>query len=353
MSFDPNTAASADAGVFGLPFELAQSKLVFLPVPWDATTSYRPGTHKGPALIYGASPQIDLFDLAMEEPYKAGWHWLPEVPSIAAWNVEARKLAEAIIERGGNITGQPALEKALVRVNALGDQLNQVMYRETKEQLDAGRTVAVVGGDHSVPFGAIQAAAEKFGPIGVLHFDAHSDTREAYEGFEWSHASIMYNVLEKIPAVEKIVQVGIRDFCEAEYEYIQSQGARMSVHFDKSLAERKFRGESWTAIASRIVSELPERVWISFDIDGLDPRFCPNTGTPVPGGLDFNEALHIIELLGRSGRKIIGFDLNEVSPSPNWSETDEDEWDGNVGARLLYKLSSWTMASQGLAHLRS
>jgi agmatinase len=353
MNFDPNAAASADSGVFGLPFTLKESKLAFLPIPWDATTSYRAGTHRGPELILEASRQVDLFDLSVEEPYAPGWFWLPVQSELPAWNSEARHLAEAIIERGGNIKGNATLEKALTRVNVLSDQVNQVVYRETKEQLDQGRIVAVVGGEHSVPFGAIQAIAERVGPIGILHFDAHSDTRNAYEGFTWSHASIMHNVLEKIPSVEKLVQVGIRDFCEEEYHYLQEQGQRVSVHYDKILAERKFRGEAWTAIATRIIAELPERVWISFDIDGLDPRFCPNTGTPVPGGLEFNEAIHLIETLARSGRKIVGFDLNEVAPSPSWPDQNADEWDGNVGARLLYKLATWTMASQGLVQLRN
>src|SRR6185437_1373919 len=93
----------------------------------------------------------------------------------------------------------------------------------------------------------------------------------------------------------------------------------------------------------QIISELPQDVWISFDIDGLDPKLCPHTGTPVPGGLDFHEALYLIRELAESGRRIIGFDLNEVAPDP----TGANEWDANVAARLLYKLSAWTLVSQG------
>jgi agmatinase len=115
----------------------------------------------------------------------------------------------------------------------------------------------------------------------------------------------------------------------------------MKVYFDEDLNQRKFSGENWSKTASEIVSQLPQNVWVSFDIDGLDPRFCPNTGTPVPGGLDFQEAVYLIAAVVRSGRTIIGFDLNEVAPSPNG-----DEWDANVGARLLYKLCAWTLASQ-------
>ena len=97
--------------------------------------------------------------------------------------------------------------------------MNQFVYRKTQAVLNAGKIAAIVGGDHSVPFGALEAVAEKYPSFGVLHFDAHSDTRDAYEGFQWSHASIMRNVLDRIPAVTKLVQVGIRDVCEQEIEY--------------------------------------------------------------------------------------------------------------------------------------
>jgi agmatinase len=122
----------------------------------------------------------------------------------------------------------------------------------------------------------------------------------------------------------------------------------MSVFFDRDLVRRRFQGVTWAATAKEIVDRLPHDVWVSFDIDGLDPRYCPNTGTPVAGGLDFQEANFILQTLARSGRRIIGFDLNEVAPDP----AGENEWDANVGARLLYKLSAWTLASQGKAKVQ-
>ena len=133
-----------------------------------------------------------------------------------------------------------------------------------------------------------------------------------------------------------------RDGRTATVSVRRAHGSRMDVYFDRDVQRRKFEGETWSRIASEIVSKLPAEVWISFDIDGLDPRFCPNTGTPVPGGLEFSEALYLLSAVMRSGRKIIGFDLNEVSPDPS----GENEWDANVGARLLYKLSALTLASQ-------
>ena len=340
--FDPNAAATDDSGIFGLPFSRDEAKLVILPVEWEATTSYGGGTSHGPRAVLEASRQVDLYDLEVLKPYEPGIFLLESDPSIRALNTQARTDAERIIEVGGDIGDNAELHAALKRVNAASAELNKKVYEASRQILQEGKILALLGGDHSTPFGAIQAQAEKTPDLGILHFDAHSDTRIAYEGFDYSHASIMHNVLERIPSVSKLVQVGIRDFCEQEVEYCQSQGDRVRIHFDGTLARRKMGGETWQAIAKKIVADLPQHVWISFDIDGLDPRFCPHTGTPVPGGLDFHEAVYLIGEVARSGRKIVGFDLNEVAPNGSDSE---DEWDANVGARLLYKLCAWTFAS--------
>ena len=342
---DPNAAATGNTGVFGLPYTQEESALVLLPVPWEATTSYGGGTSRGPAAILEASRQVDLFDADVLNPYEPGIHFLPESTQIRKWNEEAKRLAAQIIEVGGDIDGRADLERALKRVNELGASLNEEVRKLSLEILNSGKFLGLVGGDHSVPFGALQAMAEKTRSFGILHFDAHLDLRVAYEGFEWSHASIMHNVMEKIPSVQKLVQVGIRDFCEQEWNYTVSN-PRISVFTDRDLSRRKFEGATWATLSKEIVSHLPNEVWVSFDIDGLDPRFCPHTGTPVPGGIDFQEANYILGCLVRSGRKIIGFDLNEVSPGP-----DGDEWDANVGARMLYKLSAWMLASQSRAKL--
>ncbi len=347
QKFNPNSAAPADSGVFGLPYSESEAQLVYLPVPWEATTSYGGGTSHGPAAILEASRQVDLFDLEVERPYEAGLFMFPESEKIQAWNNEGKAAAQSIIEVGGDIGEDAALLKALARVNELSALVNGAVYAQSKKILDSGKILALVGGDHSTPLGAFKATAEKHGDFGILHFDAHSDTRIAYEGFEFSHASIMHNALELVPGLKKLVQVGIRDFCEQEVDYCQAQGDRVKVYFDQQLARRQFSGESWLSISDEIVSKLPKKVWVSFDIDGLDPRFCPHTGTPVPGGLDFNQAVFLIRRLVESGRQIVGFDLNEVAPGP-----EGDEWDANVGARLLYKMTAWTLASQGKARIR-
>lgn len=347
--FDPNSAADLSSGIFGLPFSFQEAKLIFLPVPWEATTSYGGGTSKGPAAIEEASYQVDLFDLEVSKPYEAGMHMLPASKKIAAWNRQAKADAQKIIRAGGRIGKNKALAKALASVNKISALVNEEVRRESARILKAGKIIGLVGGDHASPFGAIQAMAEVEKNFGVLHVDAHSDTRDAYEGFQWSHASIIRNVLDHIPEVRKLVQVGIRDFCEEEWEYIRQSNGRMEAYFDLDCQKKKAAGEGWAAQVKEIVAKLPAKVWITFDVDGLDPRFCPNTGTPVPGGLDYAEALMLIGEVARSGREIIGFDLNEVSPGDGRGVSRGlNEWDANVGARLLYKLSAWTLASQGI-----
>ena len=342
--FDPSAAASENSGIFGLPHTEEEAALIYLPIGWDAATSYGGGASAGPAAILAASRQVDLYDLDIEKPYSPGLHLLPASEKIAQWNKEGRVLLREIHE--GN--GQPGREKAVANArenaNALGDRLNEFVYQEAKRVLNSGKILAFIGGDHSSVFGGIKAVGEMFPQFGILHIDAHFDFRQAYEGLTWSHASIMYNVLENVPSVKKMVQVGIRDVSEEEVKYGRSQKDRVVTHFDRDLARKKMEGVSWAQICQEIVAPLPDLVYISFDVDGLDPSFCPHTGTPVPGGISFQEVNYLIAAVVRSGRKIIGFDLNEVAPN---LRDEEDEWDANVGARLLYKLSGWTLASQG------
>ncbi len=342
MAFDPNAAAPPNSGVFGLLDTPGDSAVVLLPVPWDATTSYRAGTASGPDAILAASRQVDLFDIETGKPYEAKIALLEQSEEVSSWNAAARAAAIPIIELGGDIAGDPKLEQLLTMVNSFGDKLNAHVFDRTREWLERGKIVGLIGGDHSTPFGSIRAHAEKFPGLAVLHVDAHADLRLAYEGFEWSHASIMENVVRRIDGVSKLVQVGIRDLCEEEFDRIKSSRGRIITHFDVELAEARRRGAIDKRFAE-IARSLPPKVYVSFDVDGLDPVLCPHTGTPVPGGLAFHEASALLRAVVAAGRTIVGFDLNEVAPGP-----DGDEWNGNVGARLLYKLIGWTLLSQGI-----
>ncbi|MBL8695545.1 MAG: agmatinase family protein [Planctomycetes bacterium] len=336
-SFDPDGAAPEGSGIFGLPYSPEDAEVVLLPVPFEATTSYGGGTSRGPSAILEASKQVDLFDIETGRPYEGGIAMLPESAKVKRWNAEGKRAARPVVRAGGAHT--KALQKSAAKVNSIGDELNRWVRTETDRWLDRGKLVGIVGGDHSVPFGAIEAYAQRYPGIGILHFDAHADLREAFEGFKWSHASIFYNVAKHISEVGRIVQVGIRDVGEREVEKIRSSGGRITSFFAPDLATRRQEGETWARLCDEIVSHLPEAVYVSFDIDGLDPVLCPHTGTPVPGGLQFYEATAVLAAVVRSGRKIVGFDLNEVAPG-------EDEWDANVGARILYKLIGYARQSQ-------
>ncbi len=177
--------------------------------------------------------------------------------------------------------------------------------------------------------------------MGILHLDAHADLRDAYEGFTWSHASIFHNVMTRIRGVARLVQVGVRDLGEAENGMIESSEGRIVTFFDPDLAAAKEEGTPFARIADNIVAQLPKDVYLSWDIDGLDPTLCPGTGTPVPGGLSWNEAIGLLRAIHRAKKRIVGLDLCEVSPG-------ETEWDANVGARLMYKMIGFALLTQGV-----
>jgi agmatinase len=336
-SFDPDAAATGD-GIYGLPFTVEESRVVVIPVPFEATTSYGGGTSKGPAAVLTASRQVDLYDRETGRPYKSGIAMLDISKKIEHWSRDAAAAAAPVIEAGG--PASPKLLELATLVNEAGDLINRWVYDQTAELLRAGKMSVVLGGDHSVPFGAIRAYAEEFPGMGILHLDAHADLRDAYEGFTWSHASIFHNVMTQIRGVSRLVQVGVRDLGEAENAMIESSEGRIVTFFDPDLATRRENGETWSSIADEIVAQLPDDIYLSWDIDGLDPTLCPGTGTPVPGGLSWNEAIGLLRAVQRAGKRIIGLDLCEVSPG-------DSEWDANVAARLLYKMIGFALLTQG------
>jgi agmatinase len=334
--FDPDAPASDESGIYGLPFAPDDAKVVVIPVPFEATTSYGGGTSNGPAAVLHASKQVDLHDHETGTPYAAGIAMLAESKKVVRWNREAKKRAAIVIEKGGVVDRRT--RAAAAYVNDVSESLNEWVYAQTSALLEAGKMAVTLGGDHSVPFGAIRAYAERYPKLGILHLDAHADLRDAYEGFTHSHASIFHNVMMKIPRVAKLVQVGVRDLGRAEKEMIASSKGRITTFFDSDVAARKEKGDPFADIADDIVAQLPHHVYLSWDIDGLDPTLCPSTGTPVPGGLSWNEAIGLLRALIRARKVIVGLDLCEVAPG-------ETEWDANVGARLLYKMIGFALAS--------
>ena len=339
LPFDPNAPAVSE-GIFGLPHTPEEARVVLIPVPWEATVSYGAGTAQAPAAILRASHQVDLFDRDTGRPYESGIAMLPISETVRAWSEEARSLAAAVIEKGG-ASDDPALQLNVDRVNHLGQLLNGWVGNETRSWLDSGKIVGILGGDHSVPLGAITAIADRYPGLGILHIDAHADLRNAYEGFTFSHASIMDNVMREVPGVARLVQVGVRDYCEEEDVAIRDSAGRIRTFFESDIRRELLDAGSFRRICNRIVAELPEINYVSFDIDGLDPSLCPNTGTPVPGGWSFAEVVMLLRTVVESGRKIVGFDLVEVAPDA----TGASEWDANVASRVLYKLIGFALLS--------
>ena len=339
--FDPDAVSNLNNGIFGLPFTEEEAKVVLLPVPWEVTVSYKPGTARAPEHICKASMQADLSDDDICDGWKRGIFLREIDKNILAKSDYLRKEAELYINYISEcdvLDGNKYMPKVLKGICEGSAFLNNWVYEQTKELLDKGKLVGLLGGDHSTPLGFFKAIGEKYNEFGILQIDAHCDLRKCFENFKYSHASIMYNALEEIPRLMKLVQIGTRDYSEGELAYAKSSGGRVVTYLDKTIKERMYEGETWKEIVDEIVNHLPQKVYISFDIDGLDPKLCPNTGTPVQGGFEAQQVYYLFRKIIESGRHLIGFDLNEVGISLN-------EWDENVGARVLFKLCNLLIAS--------
>ena len=334
--FDPNGMGDVNSNLFGLPFTCDEAEVVVIPVPWEVTVSYSSGTAKGPQAIFDASFQVDLYDPKIKDAWKAGIAMEKILDKIHNKSSVLRKKAEkyiSMLEKGKNPTDNREMKKIQNEINKECSKLNEWVKEKTLHYIHKNKTVALLGGDHSTPLGLMQALSEKHSSFAVLQIDAHADLRDAYEGFEFSHASIMFNAL-KIPQIKKLVQVGIRDYCEAEANLVKNSKGRIVSFYDRDIKTAQYGGKSWKELCNEIIAELPEKIYLSFDIDGLDPKLCPNTGTPVAGGFELEQILFLIEMMVEKGKKIIAFDINEVTPGKN------DEWDANVGARLLYRIAN-------------
>ncbi|MGM3306689.1 agmatinase SpeB [Anabaena sp. WFMT] len=337
--YNPSGIAEINGNLLGLPYDYESANLIVFAVPWEVTVSYGAGTANGPQRILDASFQIDLFDFDNPDGWKQGI-FMVEIPQdILDKNHYYRQQAAKIIERqaeGKPLTNTPDLTSVLTEINQASEQVNQWLFKHCQAAMNQGKKVAVIGGDHSSPLGYFHALAARYDSYGILHIDAHADLRDSYEEFEFSHASIMFNAM-KIPQISKLVQVGLRDICQDEVDIINNYNGRIIAYYDSAIKQKLYSGNTWIDICREMINHLPENVYISFDVDGLDPKLCPNTGTPVPGGLELEQAYCLFRELVNSGRKIIGFDLCEVGDA---------EWDGNVGARIVYKLANLLNLSQ-------
>jgi agmatinase len=332
--FNPNAVGNTQNNIFGLPFSEEEAQLIILPVPWEVTVSYGAGTSRAADHIYKASKQVDIFDVDGNRGWEKGFFMKEVDKRLLMKSDYLRKEAELYINyisKGDEVAQNKFMCKSLKEINEGNILMNEWVYNQTKELLQKGKLVVLLGGDHSTPLGYMKALAEVYGNFGVLQIDAHCDLRDGYEGFQYSHASIMRNALREIPAITKLVQAGIRDYSEEEWQEICNSNFRIISYLDQSIQHRQFEGETWKSIADEIINHLPQQVYLSFDVDGLDRKYCPNTGTPVPGGFELEQVLYLVKKITQSGRKLIGFDLVEVS-------LGQTDWDSNVGARILWRL---------------
>jgi agmatinase len=339
-NFDPNAAAGLDAGIFGLPHTAEQALVRVLPVPYEATTSYGAGTADGPAAVAEASGQLDLHDHRFGDAWRAGVFLEEEPANIRRLSDATRAICERVFESGQDATGTDKH-----KIDAAGQKVFEVVRDWSRQMLELGKIPAVLGGDHSTPLGNIIACAERAQrdgvPLGVLQLDAHMDLRPAYCGMRFSHASVCHNALVMGLGITRWVQVGIRDYSAGELAAMREHGDRMAVHFADDLADALDQGRPWSSIARTIVDGLPELVYVSFDIDAYEPHLCPNTGTPVPGGLAFHQARTLIETLVDAGKRIVGFDVVEVAPGAHATINEV------TGMRTLAKLCWAAIRSQG------
>lgn len=339
--FDPNVAGNPNNNIFGLPFTESDARLVIVPVPWEVTVSCNAGTARSSEHIFKASLQVDLYDAEMHNAWREGYYMFPLDKKILMKSDYLRKEAELYIDyisKGELVEKNTFMCKSMKEINEGSIFLNTWVYEKTKALLDKGKLVCLLGGDHSTALGFFKAIGETHGDFGILQIDAHCDLRTNYESFKYSHASVMTNALNEIPTLTKLVQIGIRDMADEEAEFLNRSGSRVKTYFDRDIKERMYEGENWKQICEDVVSSLPDKVYISFDIDGLDPKLCPNTGTPVQGGFEVEQIFYLIKCIVKSGRKLIGFDLSEVG-------VGENNWDSNVGARILWKLCNFLTVS--------
>jgi agmatinase len=343
MTFDPNGVGIANGNIFGFPILENEADIVIIPVPWDATASYGKGTSRGPQAILNASTQLDFYHPKLNNAFETKVFMTPISDEWLHLNDRlCNKSIDYIrfLEDGGHLNDNSFFQEVVLEITQAQEALKEHLKERSSTLLNEGKIVAVLGGEHSTPLGLIEALNEQNKPFGILQIDAHADLRNAYENFEQSHASIMYNVLKRCSNVKKLVQIGIRDIASSEVDLINNNRDRVRTFFDWELKEQQFNGRTWADQIKEIISELPNDVYVSFDVDGLLPELCPNTGTPVAGGFRLEEISYLLFELVHSGKKIIGFDLNEVAPG------ESGDWDANVGARALWNLVCMTEKSR-------
>lgn len=267
---------------------------VILPVPYERTTSYGQGTRSGPEAILRASRQVETYDEELDdEPAGDGIHTAP--PFVP----EAFDLAEALAE----------------------------IERVARGHLEAGKFLVTLGGEHSLTLAPVRAARAVFGELGVVQFDAHADLREAYEGTPYSHASVMRRVADLGVAA---FAVGLRSLSKPEADLIRRDGRPVIWSHQLDNAEERFEAG---------LARLPERVYLTFDLDFFDPALLPATGTPEPGGGSWWPTLRLLRRLFEA-KQVVAMDVVELAPIGGQPASDF------IAAKLAYKCLGYRRAGR-------
>jgi agmatinase len=280
------------AGISPLAVTFEQAKVVVLPVPYDSTTEYKSGTRDGPQAIIDASQYLELYDTELDrEISKVGIYTLPEVQPIMSG-------PEPMVER---------------------------VYQIAGDLLDKGKLLAMLGGEHSLTLGTVKAYREKYPELSVLHLDAHADLRDQYQGTKYSHACVMRRVWEICP----VVHAGIRSLSREEHEFLSKR------KIEPFYAEASIGPD----FATRGLPTLSPQVYISIDLDVLDPAIMSAVGTPEPGGLSWQQVLELLRAVADS-KQIVGFDIMELCPQegPNACAF--------LAAKLAYKLMGYAILTR-------
>lgn len=328
--------------LFGVPCTLEEASVVIIPVPWEVTVASRSGTALGPEHIIKASYGLSgIGQRSISDVEKLGVTMLPIPHDWKALSDTLRYHTLGYIHAVESGFEKINLKKNIIKkIDQHAYRLKEDVKAKALTYLREDKLVGVLGGDHSVPLGLIEALAEFYNNFGVLQIDAHPGLYNVYRGFHYSHASIMHNVLQ-LPHIVRLVQVGLRHCAVQELQTIAAEEGRISPFFDRELKKQRFQGITWEQTCKTIIQALPERVYISIDIDGFDAKLCPSTGTPVPGGLTFDEFCYLLEQIVEAKKRVVGFDLCEIAPDEN------TDWDAQVGSRILYELVTQMAVSQG------
>ncbi|MBQ2365284.1 MAG: arginase family protein [Alistipes sp.] len=333
--FNPNGVIPDNGNYFGFPVEPNDAALVLLSAPWDATTSMRVGSSYAPDAIIEASRRIDLYDPVSPDSWRKGVATAPIDYTIQDLSLNLHSDAERVMklhdELGMSVLENIIYTRSLRRVNEGMAEMNKNIYAQSAEWVNKGKIVGLVGGDQSTSYGLVKAIGQKYGEFGMLHIDSKVNLRDKFCGFDFSYASIMHDLLRDVEQIKSLVSVGVREFSPIEWQRAQ-ENERVKLFTGQQIWSSHFEGVNWSTICNQIIAELPEKVYIALDIDGLTMDCSPHTGTIISGGLRFPEVVYLLDKLVNSGRQIVGFDLSGVVPCHN------DKVDALVAARLLFKM---------------